>query len=1022
MEGGLTTRGRIRAALALVAGVVAVPSGAASQSRAEPAFTVYGMSDGLSSAAVTALLQDSSGFLWIGTQDGLNRFDGTGFKAYRHRPGDSTSLRDDYVLSLALADSGRIWIGTQQGGLLRFDPLTEEVQSFPLTELGAWALDPSDGSEGQRVGRTVTRILVRPSGDLLLITDVGLVRFSSASAGAEILRPPAGSASTGAHATALSDGPAGHALVGLSDGSLALVDEEGGPSPLPFALPDSAASLAPSPRGYWAGTSGGTLYLIDHDLTTAREVLRLPGDVSDRVARGVFPAPDGSLWWATTGLAFLVDPTTASAFRVGDAGGSRALPDREVSQILMDRTGVLWFGTWGGLASLHPLATRISRVTAEEDLQGHGVITIADARDGGSWLGSYGGGVLHLDRGQGARQYRITQPPALAPLDRGLVFGVATEADGTLWVAGFLQGLWRLSPGGSAARVPIVGSRGPIEKFTAYSVFVDHAGEVWAGTDPTGLVRLDRSEDHFVPFVSADSAWDLGSNWVWPLAEDSLGQLWVGAYNGGLSVLSRDRSTGRRYPVGREGLSSGRILTLAVDSHDRVWVGTEGDGLSRFDPATGKFTLWTTEDGLPHDNVEGIVEDDAGLIWITTADGLARMDPESGEILVFREPAGLAGNRFLANGAHRGPDGTLYFGGQAGLTIVDPTAIASMGTIPNVALTAFRIQGRDAPLARAVRTNELVLAPDENFFAFEFAAMDFADVSQNRYRYMLEGLDADWVDAGNTPVANYTSVPPDRYVFRVEARNSEGIWNKNALALPIRVLAPYYEQWWFRSLVMVAVLSMVAGFYTYRLRQVEARQRLRLEIAGKLHDDIGANLSNIALKADMVRTSSALDHRRAVILGDVGRLARDTAHKVRETVWVVNTRYDTLPKLVGHMHDTADTLLSGHVAYGFTAPEDLPDQPLSMGFRQNVYLLFKEALNNAVKHASASRVDITVSFSSRTLWLRVVDDGVGFDPADARDGNGQQLMHTRATDARGRLTVQSAPGRGTTVEFSARVR
>ena len=225
----------------------------------------------------------------------------------------------------------------------------------------------------------------------------------------------------------------------------------------------------------------------------------------------------------------------------------------------------------------------------------------------------------------------------------------------------------------------------------------------------------------------------------------------------------------------------------------------------------------------------------------------------SGEFLVFREPAGVAGNGFRANAAHRGPDGLLYFAARPGSRSSTPRR-SRRRRPPRVALTAFRIQGREVPLARAVRTKELVLQPDENFFALEFAAMDFADVSQNRYQYMLEALNPDWVDAGNTPVANYTSVPPDRYVFRVEARNSEGIWNRNALALPIRVLAPYYKQGWFRSLVMVGVLSMVAGFYTYRLRQLEARQKLRLEIAGKLHDDIGANLSNIAFKADIVRT------------------------------------------------------------------------------------------------------------------------------------------------------------------------
>jgi len=215
----------------------------------------------------------------------------------------------------------------------------------------------------------------------------------------------------------------------------------------------------------------------------------------------------------------------------------------------------------------------------------------------------------------------------------------------------------------------------------------------------------------------------------------------------------------------------------------------------------------------------------------------------------------------------------------------------------------------------------------------------------------------------------------------------------------------------------------VVGFYTYRLRQLEARQKLRLEIAGKLHGDIGANLSTIALKAEMVRGAEGLDPRRSTQLADVGRLARDTAFKVRETVWVVNTKYDTVAGLLGKMHDTADTFLAGTLPYGFTGPSEVPERRISMETRQNVHLLFKEALNNVVKHASANRVDVTVTLlAGNVLTFRVVDNGVGFDAATAREGNGQRLMRQRAEALRGTLRVTSVPGAGTTVDFTARLR
>jgi len=1007
------------ARVTLAAALCLAPAGqAAAQARFEPAFTSYGTAQGMFNARVNALLQDEAGFLWIGTHDGLLRFDGQSFRAYRARLQDPGTLADDYIVGLAAADSGRIWVGAEEGGLQLFDPLTGDVRHFPLTELGDWRRD-ADGNTEERRGRRVRNIASFGTGVLLLRTDVGLVRFEPATGSGVNVLPAWDGARPLPHATALSPTPDGRFLAAVSDGSFVLIDKSGRLAPLPQSLSDSVSALEPVDEGYLAATFDGGITLLSSDLSSQRKIV--PAATEERrVIKDLLALPYGRIWLATPRGAYVADRATGSLHRVGDGDGERALPDQQVSDLLLDRTGVLWLGTWNGLASLHPLSGGITRLYSGPDLEGAGVISIADAAGGKKWIGGFGGGVQLLDR-RGASP-TVLRPPSLDPLASSEIYAFSGDAEGGLWIAAYTDGVWLLESPGAARRVPALGPSGnPVR--AVYSVFRDHAGDVWAGTYKSGLVRYDRTSGTFRPYRGADpDAWDLGSAWVWPIAEDSKGRLWVGAYNGGLSVISKDRATATLHRGGPGSLSDNRVLAVFVDSRDRVWVGTEGGGLNRFDPATGEFRTWTVEDGLPHDNVESIVEDPAGLMWIGTGDGLARFDPANGEFLVFREPAGVAGNGFLANAAHRGSDGLLYFGGKAGLTIVDPEAIAASRNVPRAALTAFRIQGREVPLARAVRTDELVLEPDENFFAFEFAAMDFADVSQNRYRYMLEGLDPDWVDAGNTPVANYTSIPPDRYVFRVAARNSEGVWNDDALTLPIRVLAPFYEQWWFRSLVVVGVLSLVAGFYTYRLRQLEARQRLRLEIAGKLHDDIGANLSNIALKADMVRTSSSLDDRRTAILGDVGRLARDTAHKVRETVWVVNTRYDTLPRLVGHMHDTADTLLAGHVAYTFGEPTSCPDLPLSMEFRQNVYLLFKEAINNAVKHARATRVDITVSVDQRTMTFRVADDGAGFDADAIRQGNGQQLMRTRAADARGELAVTSAPGEGTTVEFSARVR
>lgn len=1001
------------------------PPPAAPQRPEERAFTSYGADQGMFSTKVSSLLQDEEGFLWIGTHAGLLRYDGRTFKAYRAQrshPGDSTSLADGYIRALAPADSGRLWVGAQRGGLQRFDPSTGLVLHYPLTDLGPWRFDDAQGASEERTGRSVLEIL--PLASVVLIrTDVGLVRFDPMERSARLLMPAWDGPHPLPHATALARGPDGGALIAVSDGMLALVDAAGTISALPLALPDSAIRLVPLEEGYVATSVEGAVRVIAADLTEARLVLRLPREEGRRRAvRDLCLHPDGTLWVATTVGAFQADLDEGWSRRAGGGEQTRPLPDQEVSALLVDRTGVLWVGTWNGLASLHPLSGGMTRFYSGADLEGAGVVAVADAGAGRVWVGTDGGGIQLLRRREGVWVRPAFRPAALEPLARALAFGLAGGGGAPLWIAAFSEGVWVLEGEAQVRRVPVLDAEGVERNPTAYSVFVDHALEVWAGTLPLGLLRLDRAEGVFRPWQAADpEGGALGSDWVWPIAEDSRGRLWVGAFEGGLSVITADRSSATLHREAPGGLSTDRILSVFVDSGDRVWLGTEGGGLIRFDPGTEVWTTWTTQDGLPHDNVQAVREDGDGFLWVSTADGLVRMEPRTGELLVFREPAGLAGSRFYANPAYRDANGVLYFGGPEGLSIVDPTGIASQGVPPRAALTAFRIQGREAPLARAVRAELLDLAPDENFFAFEFAALDFTDPSQNRYRYRLEGLDRSWVDAAE-PVANYTSVPPGHYTFRVAARNSEGIWNHDALALPIRVRAPYHKTLWFRTLVTLAGLSLVAGFYTYRLRQLEARQRLRLEIAGKLHDDIGANLSTIALKAEMVRGAPGLDERRGAQLADVGRLARETATKVRETVWVVNTRYDTVAGLVSKMHDTADTLLAATMPYGFTGPEPVPDRRISMEVRQNVHLLFKEVLNNIVKHARASRADITVRVEGPVLSLRVADDGVGFDPATAPEGNGRRLMEHRATALGATLRVTSAPGAGTTVDFTTRLR
>ena len=1014
-------------AVALAAGLSGAVTPLSAQTERDFVFTAFGMDDGLAHGSVEAIVQDSAGFLWIGTHTGVDRFDGREFRAYRAHLGDTTSLRDDYVRALALAEGGRIWVGTESGGLSLLDPLRASVRNYDLAGLGSQA-----GVEGgaARGSRRVEGIALSASGVVVLVTDLGLAWLDPV---------------TGRHGHLTHESPgrpvtlcrmaSGEVAVSFSDGALerwnwtvpagSIGDSVPGTRRL-AALPVGAEALRCSEGvgGVLAGARDGRIFEVDPTHGTAHQVGRIPRAEAPRPF-DVLRMPDGTIWIATLRGLWRLPVGSTEAYEVGGAGADRSIPHPEVRELFLDADGVLWIGTWNGLARLHPLQTTMRRVTvgpAGDGLRGRGVIGLERDARGRVWIGSDAGGVQLLEGDWRSDQLRVVPAAVPAELDEITVYDLAPDREGGMWIAAFVDGVLRATAGGRIVSVPVDGDAGAGAARAVYSVFVDRKGDVWAGSYALGLLRYQPSSGRFIPLLTPDERSRIGSSYAWPIAEDAGGTLWIGVQTAGLVELAPDRESFKVHRAGLNGLSDNRVISVFVDGRGMVWAGTEGGGLNRLDPETGQVKRYSVESGLPHDNVEAILEDDRGYLWVSTNNGLARLDPLTDGIIVFTEVAGLAGDRFFANAALRGPDGELYFGGPNGVTIVDPGAIERRESPPPVALTSFRIQGSDFPLARAMAPGGLDLEPDENFFTFEFAALDFVDPSQNRYRYRLEGLDPEWVEAGTDRVANYTSVPPDRYVFRVAARNSEGIWNEDGLSIPIRVQAPLHQTAWFRAGVLLLVAGLLFGLYSYRLQQLHKRQELRLEIAGRLHDDIGANLSTIALKAGMVGGGSSLDERARGHLADVARLARESAHKVRETVWVVNTRYDTVAGLVSKMKDTTDVLLEGHVSYSLEEPPQLPDTKIEMGVRQNVYLMFKEVLHNVVKHSGASTVTIRIDLVGPELRFTVRDDGVGFDTEAEGRGSGRGLLERRASLCRGSVCYDSSPSRGTAVEVRARLR
>jgi signal transduction histidine kinase/streptogramin lyase len=561
------------------------------------------------------------------------------------------------------------------------------------------------------------------------------------------------------------------------------------------------------------------------------------------------------------------------------------------------------------------------------------------------------------------------------------------------------------------------------------AVLADRRGRLWVGANGSPALFMAEQGGPLAKIASDLNTPHPPEPEIWPLREDARGRIVFGSFGPRGGVHRYDPSNGRYWGLTYDpessgaGLTSGSVLSVLPDVDGSILVGTQGGGLNRVWPDSDRIDVLTSEDGLPHDAVESLLFDEDGYLWTGTGQGLAMLDRDWTTLRVFRRGAGLRSEVFHANSALRTSDGRLWFGGPGGLTVIDPSKLPPPSPRPPIALTTFSIFGEEQPEERWYDLDgPLVLQPDENFFSFDFAALDFVDPEYNRYRYRLEGLEEDWVDGGNEGRANYTSVPPDDYVFVVSAANSEGVWNERGLEIPIRVLPPFYETWWFRLLVALAVLGLLAALYAYRMHQL-ARElarvsAMRVRIAGRLHNEIGANLASIRARS----AARARSRGSAPTEDAVGRLAEDTIRKVREMLWVVKEEHDTVAGLVGQIENATDSLLAGVVPYDFrAAPPPDPSRAVPMELREDLYSLVYEALQNVVKHAEAEHVEVSVAFERDELVVTVSDDGVGFDPEGVQASEGLAQLRRSFDNRRLRASVESGRDRGTKVTIRVRV-
>lgn len=808
--------------------------------------------EGLSQVTVLAIHQDSRGFMWFGTESGLNRYDGYAVTVYKHAPEDPDSLPNDVVWSVAEDAAGDLWIATENGGIARWDRRADRFVRYPRHPKQPGGL-PDGG----------VRTLIVDGGGMLWIgtRESGLLRFDPRSGSVTAYRHRREDPASLSHDSVFALLPAkdGRLWVGTNGGLNRLDpargrferyrhDEADGGS----LSDDRVRALFEDGRGdLWVGTFGGGLSRLAGGAGRFQHFSNDPGNpssLSHSQVRAILEDNKGRLWVGTGDGLSLRDEASGGFVRYRrDPGNPHSLSDNNVMSLYQDRGGILWVGTRaGGVNKWNPATWSFGHQTADPaSLAGPDksyVSAFSVGPAGRLWIGTMGRGLQSWDRARGSSWHYRHDPRDPHSLSDDRVMSLWHDREGTLWAGTLDGGLNRLDLARGRFTVFRHDPRRPgsISANGVMTIMEDSRGALWLGTFRGGLNRFDRRTRTFTAYRhdSADAR-SLSGDIVTALAEAPDGSLWVGTDGGGLNLF--DPASGRSLrlrhdPSDPKSLSADTVFALHVDASGRLWVGTRGGGLlllESLDRAAGKasFRVYTRKQGLPAEVVYGILPDDSGHVWLSTSNGLSRFDPRRQSFQSYNVTHGLQGTDFNFGACYKSARGELFFGGPDGFNAFFPERLEMNTRPPSVVLTS--VLKFNKPVRFPFPTEQLrslEVRPRDQVVTFEFAALDYAAPEKNQYAYRLDGFDPDWIELGPIRRVTYTNLDPGRYVLRVKAANNDGLWS-DGLALPLHVVPPFWRTWWaYLGYLLAASGLAVALVQRHRLKvEHEARTRNRLE-------------------------------------------------------------------------------------------------------------------------------------------------------------------------------------------------
>ncbi|MCQ3937163.1 MAG: hypothetical protein DPW18_08965 [Chloroflexi bacterium] len=824
----------------------ASPPDPAPVSPQEDSFIPYGknirferlsLEEGLSQSVVNVILQDRKGFLWIGTDDGLNRYDGYNFKVYKPETNDPFSLSDRSITAIVEDRSGNLWVATRTGGLNRYDPITgkfihytndknndqtiasNRVNALALDENGLWigtdnGLDYLDLQTYKLTHHPSTASPIKlksKSISSLFIDSTGRLWIGTLDSGVGYYDPASGTFKTFRNNQYNSNSLSSNRIFSIAEGQTGEI---------------------------WIGTGNGlNLYNpAENNFIRFKNSRDFPASLAGNVVYALFTDRSGGLWVGTNMGLDRYDPQEgAFIHHQYQPNVPNSLSNNEVRYIYEDDSGVLWVGTYGGgLNKYNRQQDRYAYFRHNPDdpesLSSNLVFAILPDERDQVWVGTIDNGLNLFNPKTETFTRFIHDPGDSATIGSNSVISLYKDRDGVLWVG----------TGGSLDRYnrgiktfshfqPEEADLSDPSRFAVFAILEDSMGSFWVGSN-RGLLLFDRETKTFSEYkTGGDDPNYFSSIRINALFEDDDQNLWVGTYDNGLQRINL--GTGevafyRNNPADTSTLGNNTVLSIYQDTGGTLWVGTNGGGLSRYNPETETFTNFTEYEGLSNNVVYGILEDETGKLWLSTNFGLSRFDPVNRSFRIFTASDGLQSNEFNQNSYAKDRNGTMYFGGINGLNIFVPQEITDNQYTPKIALTSITLDG--VPLDGEQTTEYLdtiTLTWPQDSFEFEFASFAYEQPSKNQYAYMLEGFDTDWINIDNQRNGRYTNLSGGTYTLRLRGSNSDGVWNEEGVAIQVIVVPPFWETWWFRSLFVILFGLSVAGGLRWRVKSIENQNR-----------------------------------------------------------------------------------------------------------------------------------------------------------------------------------------------------